>query len=790
LKLPRRRAIAISFGVLLVGTVAALLATPPLARRKIRAVAVAQHLSVDVGAIRPGFFSVTLTDVRVSPEGEVGISATFPEIRVSLSAGLSPKRLELHRGELTLQGSPDEVAARVSRWKSNRSPSSSGAGKKEEREIVADGLSLAWTAPEGTVTVKGASLGFESDRLELRAESVIAKRPEGEVVVRGASVSFDEKQKLRLLQSDAVTVALVGRQAAVETAAPPSSASLPPLPVLAPIAKKGERPTKTAKAAPAPTAPDAGPFTPFVPFPDLEKLRAELALVTKALADKLPEASEVRVPALSLEMGGATPFTLGPGPFSFLRGKDSLVVSFKSNGVAGSAPLSIELLSPIGAGDPSLTLDGGPIPLSLLGLREGALGLVEVNRATIFAKGRVSLDSQGKSANFDGEARLANASILQPRLSRETLRGLTLGVSGRGLVTSGSVRLDDAQVTLGTTRLGLHGNVEQDDSHLRASLAFDLPTVACQDLATSVPQGLMPTVRTMRFGGAFGARGRVAFDTKNLDALELEYAIDDRCRAAEVPNAVSRERFATAFTHVITHPDGTLGEARTGPGSGNWTELGGISPYMPVAVLTTEDGSFFRHHGFNHTAIRQSLVANVKARKFVRGASTITMQLAKNLFLVREKTLSRKLEEIVLADYLEQVFRKDDLLELYLNVVEFGPDVYGITQAASHYFGRSPLELNLPECLFLATLLPSPVRSHHLTEHAELPEHWRKHLHVLMRIAERSHRISPSELEEGLTEPVVFHKPGAPHPPPRPPRKSYGDLDGEPEPEGDWHRLE
>ena len=785
---PRRRAIAIAGGTFLLGIVVAVVAAPPIARRKLAATAAAQHLTLDVGSVRPGFFAVTLKDVRVAPAGETGISATFPEIRVGLSVSLSPRRIEVHHGDLVLQGTPAELEAKLSRWKAARAPTPPST-KKEEREIVVDGIALSWSSPDGALDVKGASLVVEGDRLTLRAETLTAKRPEGEVAVAGASIGLDEQRRLQRLQCDTVTLALAGKSPS--TAAPAETSTAPPepppLPVVAP--KRGEKAAK--KAPPPPPPPDAVPFTEIVAFPSLEKVRAQIGVVTGLLAEKLPEGSEVRVPALSVEVRGATPFSVGPGNFTLLRGKETVVVSFKSTGAAGSTPLSLEVVSPMGAGEPSLTLDGGPIPLSLLGLREGALGFVEVSRATLFAKGRVSLEAKGESLSFDGEVKLANASIHQPKLSRETLRGLNVGVAARGLATSGSVRLDDARLEVGTTHLGVHGSVEQDTSHLHANLAFDLPAVSCQDLAASVPQGLMPTVRGMRFSGAFGARGRLAFDTKNLDALELDYGVDDRCRATEVPSGVSRERFATAFTHTITHPDGTLGEARTGPGSGNWTELGGISPFMPIAVLTTEDGTFFRHHGFNHTAIRQSLIANVKARKFLRGASTITMQLAKNLFLVREKTLSRKLEEIVLANYLEQVFRKDDLMELYLNVVEFGPDVYGITQAAGHYFGRAPLELNLPECLFLASILPSPVRSHHLADHGELPEHWGRHLQALMRIAERGHRITPVELEEGLATTVVFHKPGTPRPPPRAPRKIHGDPDSpEPEESNDWHRLD
>lgn len=764
-----------------------LLATGPLVRSKVAAASANAHVVVGIGQVRPGFFSVTLRDVTVEPEGEPGMVVKLPEVRVGLSATLAPRSIAVHRGEISLEGTPDEISARIARWKAKRPPSAPGK-KKDERELAIDGLALHWASKGESLDVTGASVTTGEETLELHAESVSFKRSDAEVVVRGAALELDAERHFHAARGD--SVALVVTQPAELQEAPAAQPSAiptpPPLPATPP-ARKGK-----TKAPETPPVAAVEPFTPLVPFPDLEKIRKKLALVTTALAEKLPEGSEVRVPALSVEVRGPTPVTLGPGPFSFLRRKEALVVSFRSggDGASKSTPLSIELASPVAEGEPTLVIDGGPLPLSLLGLREGALGFVEVSRATVQAKARIVLDSAGKSATFDGEAKLANASIEQPKLSRETLRGLTVGVSGRGLLTGELVRIDDGRVTLGTTHVGLHGTVEQDPTHLRANLAFDLPTVTCQDLASSVPQGLMPTVRQARFAGSFGARGRIAFDTKSLDALELEYAIDDRCRATEVPPVMARERFATTFTHTITHPDGTLGEAKTGPGSGNWTELGGISPFMQVAVLTTEDGSFFRHHGFNHTAIRQSLVANVKARKFVRGASTITMQLAKNLFLVREKTLSRKLEEIVLADYLEQVFRKDDLIELYFNVVEFGPDVYGITQAASHYFGRTPLELDLSECLFLASILPSPVKSHRLAEHGELPEHWTRHLQSLMRIAERGHRISPAELEEGLKEQVVFHKPGTPRPPPRTAQRSHGDLDGDTDTEGDWRRLD
>jgi membrane peptidoglycan carboxypeptidase len=205
-----------------------------------------------------------------------------------------------------------------------------------------------------------------------------------------------------------------------------------------------------------------------------------------------------------------------------------------------------------------------------------------------------------------------------------------------------------------------------------------------------------------------------------------------------------------------------------------------------VAVLTTEDGAFLHHHGFNHAAIRNSLVANLKARKFLRGASTITMQLVKNLFLTREKTLARKLEEVILTDYLEQIFRKEDMMELYLNIIEFGPNIYGVRAAADHYFGRKPEELNLAECLFLSSIMPSPLRFHKIYEKGEISETWLKHVRQLMEIAARTGKISKAELADGLTQSIVFHKPDAPMPVPRPP---VGGTHLTGEDEAEWQEM-
>jgi membrane peptidoglycan carboxypeptidase len=142
----------------------------------------------------------------------------------------------------------------------------------------------------------------------------------------------------------------------------------------------------------------------------------------------------------------------------------------------------------------------------------------------------------------------------------------------------------------------------------------------------------------------------------------------------------------------------------------NYTPLSAISPYLRKCVLTSEDPSFFEHRGFINSAFKQSIVKNIKTKKFTRGASTISMQLVKNVFLTREKTLSRKLEEILLVYILEnnRISSKERMLEVYFNIIEWGPNVYGIGEASRFYFNKMPQDLNVNQCLFLAGIIPKP----------------------------------------------------------------------------------
>lgn len=152
----------------------------------------------------------------------------------------------------------------------------------------------------------------------------------------------------------------------------------------------------------------------------------------------------------------------------------------------------------------------------------------------------------------------------------------------------------------------------------------------------------------------------------------------------------------------------TMYSVKLCPGEGNYAPLNQISQEMIEAVIASEDAAFFSHQGFDWFEIRQSFSTNLKEKGFKRGGSTITQQLAKNVFLTKDKSILRKLREAAITVALEKSFTKKELIEKYLNVVEFGPNIYGVKAAAKHYFGKSPSQLHVLDAAFLAFLLPNP----------------------------------------------------------------------------------
>ncbi len=186
----------------------------------------------------------------------------------------------------------------------------------------------------------------------------------------------------------------------------------------------------------------------------------------------------------------------------------------------------------------------------------------------------------------------------------------------------------------------------------------------------------------------------------------------------------------------------------------NWTSLSEISTVAQAAITMSEDSNFWHHNGYDTEQIKKSMKANWKAKKYIRGASTITQQVAKNLFLYRKKSLERKIKELLLAVQLERKLAKSKILEIYINIAEWGPGIYGIKNAAHYYFSKSPVELTAKEGAFLAMLLPSPKRYSRTFKAKGLTAYAARRIEDILEKLYITHYLSQEDFTRELHEPL------------------------------------
>jgi monofunctional biosynthetic peptidoglycan transglycosylase len=196
---------------------------------------------------------------------------------------------------------------------------------------------------------------------------------------------------------------------------------------------------------------------------------------------------------------------------------------------------------------------------------------------------------------------------------------------------------------------------------------------------------------------------------------------------------------------------------------GSWVSYNNISLHLRNAVLVAEDGAFFQHSGYDLDELKEAVKKDWKERRFARGASTITQQLAKNLYLSTSKNPLRKIREFLIAQELEEHLGKQRIFEIYLNVIEWGNGIYGIGPAAQHYFGKSPGALLPEEAAVLAAMIPSP-RSYSPAK-GLTPYLGKRKNELLSRLLKYRH-LTQGEYDEAMTRKVAFGRVEKEKPPP------------------------
>jgi hypothetical protein len=320
------------------------------------------------------------------------------------------------------------------------------------------------------------------------------------------------------------------------------------------------------------------------------------------------------------------------------------------------------------------------------------------------------IDMSGGELHVDGYASIRNFMVNHARISKKDVVIDDARFDYRFLFGSDFIALDSTS-TVRLNKIKFHPfikySVEEDTTY---ALKARIPKMAAQDFIVSLPYGLFTNFEGMEAEGSFSYNLDFLYNKNKPNQLVFDSTLKKDGLKITKYGAADLAKLNSAFTYRAIENGRQQRGISLSSDNPYYTPMEQIPSYLRSAVLTSEDPSFFSHRGFINEAFKQSIIKNIRTKKFARGASTISMQLIKNVFLTREKTLSRKLEEILLTYILEnnRIASKERMLEVYFNVIEWGPDVYGIGEAASYYFGKSPSQLTLDECVFLASIIPRP----------------------------------------------------------------------------------
>lgn len=314
--------------------------------------------------------------------------------------------------------------------------------------------------------------------------------------------------------------------------------------------------------------------------------------------------------------------------------------------------------------------------------------------------------------HINGSSSVRNLTVNHPKIASKEVVIQNARLDYRLVLGENFVALDSSSTAV-LNKIKCHPYLSYDNEQDKIyTLKVAIPKMQAQDFISSLPQGLFTHFQGMEVTGHFDYRLNLAInkDHPNKTVFDSEFN-KENLQIIKYGEANLTKLNGPFVYHAIINGVEQRG-VMVGPSNPNYTPLNEISPYLRKCVLTTEDPSFFSHKGFIKEAFKQSIVKNIRTRKFSRGGSTISMQLIKNAFLTREKTLSRKLEEILLVYIMEnnRIVSKERMLEVYFNIIEWGPNVYGIGEAAHYYFQKHPSQLTLDECLYLANIIPSPKR--------------------------------------------------------------------------------
>lgn len=510
--------------------------------------------------------------------------------------------------------------------------------------------------------------------------------------------------------------------------------------------------------------------------------------------------------------------------------KDSPVVDADQTGVDASLDLAFEKNVLTARGDFQMTR------LSLFAPR---LVAAPVRDLSFAAQARGQIDLKARKFKLDG--------------LKVAWDGVEVQVDGEAEAQPKERRPSTLQNANGPTQ-----NASWREKWRSVVLHVAVPPIACQSLLQALPAAVVPRIRDFQLDGTFstdirlfvdfakllklppasdegfedevvqkpvppkGRVGQTAANTGNAkdpkdDPVQISGQVGiDGCRVKKAPSDLDVNRLLHSFTYTVLIESQKELSFPIGPESPDFIPFEKISPALINSIMTTEDHGFLRHRGFIVPEFRSALQSNLERGYFRLGASSITMQMVKNVLLSREKTLSRKLQELFLTWYVENYLTDDPdhlkalsrgmtaqqffaklakerpptpkpadsadwppsrwaaeqsfqairdatpvkkrILEIYFNAIEFGPYIYGIGRAARHYFGKEAADLTPREAAFFSSILPNPKRRYIQYCKGAADEGWEKYVDRIVRRVHSRGRMTDEQLQTALTDRLVFDR--------------------------------
>ena len=378
----------------------------------------------------------------------------------------------------------------------------------------------------------------------------------------------------------------------------------------------------------------------------------------------------------------------------------------------------------IEAGDYALTARvfgvGGSVQLPYVPKRFGAL--VSFDTVLVRLDGKdFEDDDTGGRLTVRGSLAARGFSLYHPKLAANEIEVQRGSLDFIATLGRGTVALEKgSRITVNKIVLNPEIAVWTKPSQA-INLNITSDETAANDFFNSLPSGIFDEIRGTQGTGTLRYRLSASLDMANVDSLRFDSSLRGKNFRLTRFGEEDLNKLNTAFLQTVYNDKGdSVRTFAVGPANPDFVSYNDVSPYLIHAITTAEDPRFFSHHGFMERAFVKSAIQNIKEKRFARGGSTISMQLVKNVFLTRQKTVARKVEEALMVWLIENtgLASKQRMFEVYLNIIEWGPSkyrwpsgkrgVYGVKDAALFYYGKRPNELNLPESLYLASIIPKP----------------------------------------------------------------------------------